>query len=207
MSKLTTLTQRALTGITVKYKFFKNKITLIIETASDHNLFGEVNIILANVQSINIYQDGETLLEDAFNNTFLFEAVSKTRLEHTFDAVSGFNPQQDLEIILPNNGSFITANVDNLTFDLIKGTYFFKLLDVASKNFDGSFVSVKEKNLVKIGDDNYDGIQEDFDENGDTFDYLSIDGQQLTFHFVTEVSSTVGDTNNTNIPLLVINEQ
>ena len=201
---LTTLTNRLLADTTVSYKFFDNKLTIIIDTDAAHNVYGSVNITLANAETQNVYTNAGTLVEDVFNDTFLFTATSTTRLEHSFVMVNGLTPSIS-EIEMPNDGSDITATVDNLLLSIEKGTYFFKLLDVASTVFDGSLVSIQEQGIAFMDSVKYDGVVEDFDEEGLTSLYESIDGQELTFHFPADITSTIGDTNATNIPLLIIN--
>jgi len=198
---LTTLANRLLADTTVSYKFFNNKLTIIVDTDAAHDLFGEVNITLANCAASNIYTDNATLVQNVFNDTFLFEAKSDTRLEHSFACVRGFD-QKDVEVEITNNGSAITATVDNLSITFEKGKYSFKELDVASKDYDGALINLQEKTITAIGATNYNGEVDLYAETADET-YDNIDNQELSFDFSFELS-TSGETLDTNIPLLIL---
>lgn len=198
---LSTFSNRSLADFTVKYKFFQDKLTLILITDAAHKIYGKTKITLANCQNTNIYTGFETLVEDFFNDTHEFEAVSDVRLEKTIDCVRGFFASVD-EVEVDDNGSAITAEIDNLTQNLEAGRYEFKLIDSADSVFDGALVNFQEIRVGTIGGDNLSGIIDTYsEEDSDTYD--SIDNQELTFNYLTELSIS-GETGNTNIVMQII---
>ena len=198
---LTTFANRSLTSFAVKYQFFNDKLKIIIITDAAHKLYGDVNITLANCESKNVYSDAATLIEDVFNNTFLFSATSTTRLEHTFACSNGFNPSVS-EITVSDDGSAITAVVDNLLLEIEKGNYCFKLLETADSVFSTALVNFQEQEIITINSVSYDGKIDTYAETADSA-YEAIDNQELSFDFKTEISIT-DDTATTNIPMLII---
>jgi len=197
--KITTLRTGALTLDTVKYKFNADGyLTIEIRTDADHGIYGEVNVTLANVKDLNVYDIDGNLVEDFFNNTFLFKKYSDDRLVYTQRIRSGIAQSESL-ITLTNNGSAIEATVANSSIDLAAGTYNFNLLDTDDSEFSTSLISIKQLNL---GSTDVDGIESVFDEAGDG-DYLSINGQDLTFQTTARVSLKDDDSGTTNIPLVI----
>lgn len=204
---LTTLTQRLLTGAIPKYKFFNKKLHIFIDIEAGHAILGEVNVNLANIQSLNVYNN-QTLIENFFNGTFKFEAISDTRLESIHDITSGFEPSLN-EIDLDDNGEDeILITVDNIVVKLPAGEYVFKLIDTEISNFDNAKITLKEKNIAKIGESSLDGVEDIFSENTfvdvDSKTYQTIDNQELTFDF-TAVVGLLNKGDDTNIPLLINN--
>lgn len=202
---LTTLTQRVLANAVPKYKFFDGKLHIFIDVETRHNVVGEVNVTLANIQSLNAYVN-ETLIKDFFNDIFKFKAISDTRLESIQNITSGFSPSLS-EITLNDNGDDeITVTIDNITFELSAGKYVFKLLDTEIVDFDGAKITLQEKNIAKIGDSYLNGIKDIFAENTfvdeDEKTYQTIDNQELTFDNESVVALLNKGTD-TNIPLLI----
>lgn len=198
---LTTFASRSLLNFTVKYKFLDNKLTLILITDDTHKIYGKTKITLANCQNKNIYTGYETLVEDFFNDTHEFEAVSTTRLEKTIECFRGFTPSAD-EVEVLNNGSAITAQIDNLNKNLEAGRYEFKLIDSADSVFDGALVNFQEIKVGKIGNTDLSGLIDTYAEI-DSADYESIDNQELTFNYLTELLIS-DETANTNIVMQII---
>ena len=196
---LTTLRTGALTLSSVQYKFDANKrLTIKLTTTGNHLLYGDVNIILANVLDINIYDKDSLLVEDFFNDTFLFSRTGATTLEYSVEINSGI-AQATSFTTLTNNGSAITATVANSSIDLNAGSYNFALLDTADSEFSTSTISIKQLDLGGTG---VDGVESVFDELGNG-DYLSINGEDLTFDFPARVSIKDNDAGTTNIPILI----
>ena len=110
---LTTLTQRDLSSFTLKYKFLNRKLSLYIDVPAGHELFGDVNIELSNCQSINIYNSLGILVEDVFNDTFLFKAISSTRLEYSIGCNSGL-PESVAEVAVSDNESSAGGKVSGI---------------------------------------------------------------------------------------------
>jgi len=198
---LLTFANRSLADFTVKYKFFENKLTLIIETDNPHKVVGKTQITLANCQATNIYTGYETVVSDFFNATHEFEAVSTTRLEKIIDCYRGFHTSAD-EVEVQNNGSAITAEIDFLSQNLEAGRYEFKLISSVDNVFDGALINFQEKRLGTIGETNLSGLIDTYAEVADA-DYESIDNQELIFNTLTEMSIS-GSTSNTNIFVQVI---
>jgi hypothetical protein len=198
---LLTFANRSLSNFTVKYKFLDNKLTLILITDAAHKIYGKTKITLANCQNTNIYTNYETLVEDFFNDSHEFLAVSTTRLEKTIDCYRGFVPSAE-EVEVADNGSAITAEIDNLSQSLEAGRYEFKLIDSADSVFDGAFVNFQEIKVGKIGNTDLSGLIDTYAEL-DSADYESIDNQELTFNYLTELSIS-DETANTNIVMQII---
>lgn len=197
--KITTLRTGALTLSTVKYKFnASGYLSIELTTSDNHKIYGDIDITLANVKNINIYGANENLIENFFNKTFSFTRTSDTQLVSSQNIKSGIE-QSESFITLPNSGTSITATVANSFFDLKAGTYNFNLLDTADSDFSTSLISIKELNL---GQTNIDGLESVFDKEGLT-DYLSINGQDLTFKTTARVSIKNNNSNVTNIPLVI----
>ena len=198
--KVTTLRTGALTLTSVQYKFDASKrLTIKLTTTGSHLLYGDVNITLANVKDINIYDKDGVLVEDFFNSTFSFVRTAATTLEYSQVINSGVT-QSESFATLDNNGSAITVTVANSSFDLEAGTYNFNLLDTADSEFSTSKVSIKQIDIEATG---ADGVESLFDELGATADYLSINGQDLTFQTTARVSLNANDAGVTNIPLVI----
>lgn len=196
---ITTLRTGALTLSSIQYKFDANKrLTVKITTSASHKIYGEVNIILANVKKTNIYDKSKSLIEDYFNNTLKFTRTGSTTLEYSEVITSGVE-QAETFTTLDNNGTPITATVDNASIDLSAGQYNFLLLDTADSVFSGAKIGIKQKNIENVG---VDGLTSSFDENG-LADVLSINNQDLTFKFSANVSLIDNDANVTNIPLII----
>jgi hypothetical protein len=196
---LTTLRTGALTLTAVQYKFDANKrLTIKLTTDGSHKLYGDVNITLANVLSINIYNSSGNLASNFFNGIFLFSRTGATTLEYSVNINSGI-AQTESFVTLSNNGSAITATVVNSSFQLEPGTYNFLLLDTADSAFSTSQVAVKQLDLENSG---VDGVPSLYDEEG-AADYLSINGQDLTFKYRAEVYINANDAGVTNIPLVI----
>lgn len=198
--KVTTLRTGALTLTSVQYKFDESKrLTIKLTTTGSHKLYGDINVALANVKTINIYDKDGVLVENFFNDTFSFVRTGATTLEYNQIINSGIT-QSEYFATLDNNGSAITATVSNSSFDLEAGTYNFNLLDTADSEFSTSKVSIKQ---IDIEDTETDGVESLFDELGATTDYLSINGQDLTFQTTARVSLNANDAGVTNIPLVI----
>ena len=196
---LKTLRTGALTVTSVEYTFDANKrLTVKITTTGNHKLYGNTNIVLANVKNINIYNKEGTLLENYFNNTFSFTRTGATTLEFSEIINSGM-PQSEAFATLENNGTNITATVSNASFVLSAGIYNFLLLDTADTVFSTSTISIKQNNIEGYG---LDGVESIFDEDG-AADYPSINNQDLTFRFSVTVSIKNDVSGTTNIPLIV----
>lgn len=198
---LLTFANRSLADFTVKYKFFENKLTLIVETDDPHKIVGKTKITLANCQVTNIYTGYETVVTDFFNDTHDFEAVSTTRLEKTIGCYRGFHASSD-EVEVDDNGSAITAEIDFLSQNLEAGRYEFKLISSDDNVFDGALVNFQEKRLGLVDETYLSGLIDTYAEAADA-DYESIDNQDLTFHTLTEMSITE-ETSDTNIFVQVI---
>ena len=201
---LTTLTQRNLIDTTIKYKFINGELTLIIETNAAHNTFGEVNVTLSNCAAINIYTSTENLVTDYFNNSFLFNATTLNRLECSLKVTNGIEPTGE-EIELPNNGTDIVAQIDNLEFFIPLGVYLINLLDSSSTSFDGAKVSFQEQNIINIDGNQFNGLADVFDDGSDQVNYQSVDNQELTFCSTCKIS-VVDNSSGTNIPLFCTRE-
>jgi hypothetical protein len=196
---LTTLRTGSLTLSSVQYKFDANKKLRIKLTASSaHKLYGDVNITLANVKNINIYDKNGLLVEDYFNRTFKFIRTDSTTLEYSETINSGVAQTESLAT-LANNGSSITATIANSSVDLERGIYNFLLLDTVDSDFSTSKISIK---LLNLDNTDIDGIESVFNELGDT-NYLSINNQDLTFDLSARVSIKDNNAGTTNIPLLI----
>lgn len=192
---LTTLTQRDLSSFTLKYKFLNRKLSLYIDVPAGHELFGDVNIELSNCQSINIYNSLGILVEDVFNDTFLFKAISSTRLEYSIGCNSGL-PESVAEVAVSDNGSAIEASVANSSVTIPSGKYIFKLLDTDLTDFDGALITFKESNIASVGETSFSGLTDQFAQvDGDV--NQSIDNEELTFDFdaVMGLSGIGADTN------------
>lgn len=195
---ITTLRTGALTLSSVQYKFDANKLlTIKLTTTGDHKLYGDVNIALANVLDINIYNKDGVLIEDFFNNTFSFSRIGASTLEYSTQINSGV-AQSEVFTTLSDSGSAITATVANNSFSLERGTYNFTLIDSADSVFSTSRVGIRE---VNIGGNGINGIQAEYDELG-VGAYLSIHDEDLTFIYGAEVS-IVSNSGTTNIPLII----
>jgi hypothetical protein len=195
---LTTLRTGALTLTAVQYKFINGILTIKLTTDGSHKLYGNVNITLANVLDINIYDKDRLLVEDFFNATFLFSRTGATTLEYSVDINSGIAQSADFTT-LTNNGSAITATVANASINLGAGNYNFALLDTADSEFSTSTIAIKQLDLGNTG---IDGVESVFDELGEG-DFLSINGEDLTFDFTAQVSIKDNDAGTTNIPILI----
>lgn len=195
---ITTLRTGALTLSSVQYKFDANKLlTIKLTTTGDHKLYGDVNIALANVLDINIYNKDGVLIEDFFNNTFSFSRIGASTLEYSTQINSGV-AQSEVFTTLSDSGSAITATVANNSFSLERGTYNFTLIDSVDSVFSTSRVGIRE---VNIGGNGINGIQAEYDELG-VGAYLSIHDEDLTFIYGAEVS-IVSNSGTTNIPLII----
>ncbi len=195
---LLTLSNRSLADFTVKYEFFENKLTLIVETDNPHKIYGKTKITLTNCQDKNIYTDYETVVEDFFNDTHEVEAVSTTRLEKTIVCYRGF-PHSAEEIEVQNNGSSITAAITNSSVYLEPGKYNFLLLDSEDTEFSTSKISIEQTNIANTG---LSGIGALFNESG-AGDYPSINNSDLTFTNKVLISLHEDDEGVTNIPLFI----
>ena len=198
---LTTLTQRNLSSFTLKYKFINRKLSLYIDIAAGHKLFGDVSIELSNCKSVNIYNSLGVLVENVFNGTFVFKATSSTRLEYSIGCNSGL-PQSIDEVSVPSNGSAIEARVNNISIGIPSGKYIFKLIETNLTDFDGALITFKELDIVSVGETSFNGLTDQFDQvDGDV--NQGIDNEELTFNFnaVMSLSSIGADT---NIPISYI---
>lgn len=200
---ITTLRTGTLTLDAVQYKFDANKrLTIRLITDGAHKLYGDVNITLTNVADINIYDQSGLLVEDFFNDTFLFTRTGATTLEYSQVINSGVAQTESFET-LANNGSAITATVANSSFDLPAGTYNFLLLDTADSVFSISSISIKQLNIGNSGVDGVESLfyeEDDFNANPKEF---SINNVDLTFKFPARVSINSDDSGVTNIPLII----
>lgn len=126
--QMTTLMQAPLTLASVQYQYAQEdlqptKCVIKITTTSAHGIKGDVKIQLANVVVANV--NG---IANYFNTTiFVFRRSGANTLETTFDfnAETFSNAKNILQYqnttgfqTLPNNGSAITANVNNAKFIL-----------------------------------------------------------------------------------------
>jgi hypothetical protein len=197
---ITTLTKRDLVDITTLYTFYKGKLTIIINTLANHNVFGEVNMIMSNAILANIVTKSEGSVPDFFNQARLFKVNSPKQLIHTVDILSGINPSAE-SLILQNNGAPIEVEVDNLSVIISNpGVYTSRLIDDASSIFDGARVTLQEQAILNAGNSNsYNGITDEYAEIADA-NYQTIDNQELTFDFAFKVGVT-NETLNTNIPI------
>jgi hypothetical protein len=197
---LLTFANRSLADFTVKYRFFENKLTLIIDTDNAHEVFGKTKITLAGYAVSNIYTDYETVIADFFNSTHEVEAVSTTRLEKTIECYRGFHASADeVEVETLEDP---TAEIDFLSQNLEAGRYEFKLINSEDNVFDGALVNFQEKRLGLIDDTYLSGLIDTYAETADE-DYESIDNQDLTFNTLTEMSIS-GESSDTNIFIQVI---
>lgn len=125
---MTTLMQAPLTLASIQYQYAQEglqptKCVIKITTTSANGIKGDVKIQLANVVVANV--NG---IANYFNTTpFVFRKSGATTLETTFDfnAETFSNAKDILQYqnttgfqTLPNNGSAITANVNNAKFTL-----------------------------------------------------------------------------------------
>lgn len=198
---LTTLTQRNLSSFTLKYKFINRRLSVYVDIAAGHKLFGDVSIELSNCRSVNIYNSLGVLVENVFNGTFLFKATSSTRLEYSIGCNSGL-PQSIDEVSVPSNGSAIEARVNNISIGIPSGKYIFKLIETNLTDFDGALITFKELDIVSVGETSFNGLIDQFDQvDGDV--NQGIDNEELTFNFnaVMSLSSIGADT---NIPISYI---
>ena len=198
---LTTLTQRNLSSFTLKYKFINRRLSVYVDIAAGHKLFGDVSIELSNCKSVNIYNSLGVLVENVFNGTFLFKATSSTRLEYSIGCNSGL-PQSIDEVSVPSNGSAIEARVNNISIGIPSGKYIFKLIETNLTDFDGALITFKELDIVSVGETSFNGLTDQFDQvDGDV--NQGIDNEELTFNFnaVMSLSSIGADT---NIPISYI---
>lgn len=195
----TTLTTRNLTSPVVKYKF-SNQILSIYIDSNNHKIIGSVKITLANCKVIKGYEDLNTTKEDIFNGTHIFEYETENRLVCNIKLLSGElinNSETELE----NNGSSITALVDNVEHTIEAGTYLFKLIESNISVFDGALLKFQEQDIYK----SYEGKYDIYAENNSN-DYSSINNRQLTFENSAKISiQTIGA--NTNIPILILKTQ
>lgn len=198
---LTTLRTGSLTLSSIQYKFDNNNfLTIKITASSAHKLYGDIKITLANVDTFNITRKDKKVYNDYLNNTFLFSRTGATTLEYKEQILNGIT-KSDSFITLPNNGSAITATIANSFVDLAVGTYNFALLDTVDSEFSTSNIAIKQLNLANTS---INGVESVFDELGEG-DYLSINGQDLTFDFIARVSINNDVTGTTNIPILITN--
>ena len=199
---ITTLRTGSLTLSAVEYKFDANKrLSIKLTTDGAHKLYGDVNIILANVLSISIYDNRGALIENFFNNNFSFSAISSDTLEYSQVINSGVE-QSETFVALADNGSDITATVDNDEIQIPTGKYTFKLIATEDTVFDGALVTFQELNIASIGEASYDGVMDFFAETT-AGNYQTVDNQELTFQFEAKMAlSNKGS--NTNIPILFI---
>jgi len=196
---LTTLRTGSLALSSVQYKFDANKrLTIKLTTSSEHKLYGDVKITLANVKNINIYDSSGNLVEDFFNDTFIFSRAGSTTLEYS-QVINSVASQAESFTVLDDDGNDIEATIDNASFDLPVGTYNFLLLDSENSNFSTSKISAK---LLNIGGTIENGVESLFDELGNG-NYLSINNQELHFQYPARISLYENDAGVTNIPLVV----
>jgi len=196
---ITTLRTGALTLTSAQYKFGADKNLIIRLTASAaHKLYGEVNITLANVLAINIFQKDGAMIADYFNRTLKFTRVSETELEFSEVIDRGIAASETFAT-LTNNGSAITATIANSSFDLPAGSYNFLLLDSADSVFSGATIEAK---LLDVGNTGEDGVPAIFDELG-LGDNFSINNQDLQFSYPARISLVDNNAGVTNIPLII----
>ena len=198
---ITTLRTGALTLSSIQYKFDTLKrLTIRLTTSANHKIYGDVNILLANVLEIDIYTKEGALIQNYFNRTFEFTRISSTILEFSEVIGSGIAPSESFAT-LENDGDPIAATVANSYFDLPAGNYNFLLLDSADSDFSDSQIGIK---MLDIGKTGVNGIESIFDETGEG-DYLSINNQDLSFNYPARISIKNDDSGNTNIPLIINN--
>jgi hypothetical protein len=200
---ITTLRTGALTLLSVQYRFDANKrLTIKLTSDGEHKLYGDVNITLANVADINIYDNQGNLIEDFFNNTFLFSRTGEDTLEYSENINSGV-AQTEASATLADDGDDITATVANSSFDLPAGTYNFLLLDTANSAFSSSAIAIKQLN---VGGTGVDGIESVYYEEDDFIadpKEFSINNLDLVFNFAARVSIKDNNAGVTNIPLII----
>ena len=198
---ITTLRTGLLTLSTVEYKFDSAKrLTIKLTTTSDHLLWGDVNIVLANALDIDIFKENRVLAEDFFNSNFLFTRTSATTLEFSL-IINANNPnitQSDNFITLDNNGSSITATVDNASIFLGLGSWNFLLIDTDT-NFSTSTIGITQTNVGKTG---VDGVQAEYNRDG-AGNVFSINDIDLTFKSTARVELINDVSGITNIPLVI----
>tara|TARA_R110000868_G_C10972986_1_gene771130 strand:- start:22783 stop:23391 length:609 start_codon:yes stop_codon:yes gene_type:complete len=200
---ITTLRTGALTLTSVQYQFDANKLlTIKLTTTGNHTLYGNVNIALANVLAINVYDINGALITDFFNETFSFKRTGAATLEYTQTIQSGIAQSIPLST-LTNNGAGITATVANASFDLVAGTYNFLLLSTADSVFSTSKVSIKQLDVGGTGVDGVESLFYQVDDLAANPQEFSINNVDLTFNFSTRVSINADVSGTTNIPLII----
>lgn len=196
---ITTLRTGALALTSAQYKFGADKTLIIRLTASAaHKLYGDVNITLANVLAINIFQKDGAMIADYFNRTLKFTKISGTELEFSEVIDRGIAASETFSN-LTNNGSAITATIANASFDLPAGTYNFLLLGSADSVFSGAKIQSQLLNVAKTEED---GVPRIFDQLGEN-DFLSINGLDLQFSYPARISLVNNNAGITNIPLVI----
>ena len=196
---ITTLRTGALALTSAQYKFGADKtLTIRLTASAAHKLYGDVNITLANVLAINIFQKDGAMIADYFNRTLKFTKISDTQLEFSEVIDRGIAASETFAN-LTNNGSAITATIANASFDLPTGNYNFLLLDSADSVFSGATIEAKLLNIGKTGEN---GIPAVFDETGEG-EYFSINNQDLQFSYPARISLVNNNVGVTNIPLII----
>lgn len=202
MLSQTTLKTGSISIDSLEYKFDADKnLTIKINTSSDHLIVGEVYATLANVEEKNIYDNNLNLIEDIFNNTFLFKATSKTSLEHVVKIKSGLIQTENF-LTLNDNGTDITVDIENDSIELDAGVYLFKLTNEINTDFDGATIKISELKVSSDGEEFYSGFSKEYSDD-DSELYDSIDDQELTFDYKVRIELN-NATSNTNIPLVII---
>lgn len=182
---ITTLTSRELTGTNIKFSFIDKTLRIVIQTAEPHKVFGQVNITLSNASIITAYKLDRTLIDDLFNQTFKFTAISAVELESIIPLLSGVS--QTVELVLIPTSSAVVANIDNLSVDIPRGIYTFRLINSVDSVFaSGDLIAIQELSIASVGGTLFDGKIDYFDENGDN--QASINGQELTFDYNAKVT-------------------
>lgn len=135
--KETTFTNRTLSGFVLKYKFdiTTNKVKLFLDVS--HNVIGVVKIKIENCINKDIYSN-RVKKNDIFNGTFDFKYINQTRLEAVLDTFDDHTLQTAQEIIMPDNGTAISAKIENTEIILGELTdKFMVLFDTTTPVIDG----------------------------------------------------------------------
>jgi len=196
---ITTLRTGALALTSAQYKFGADKtLTIRLTASAAHKLYGDVNITLANVLATNIFQKDGAMIENYFNRTLKFTRISATQLEFSEVIDRGIAASETFAN-LTNNGSAITATINNASFDLPAGTYNFLLLNSTDSVFSTSKIQSQILDVAGTGEA---GVPRFFDEIGEG-DFLSINGLDLQFSYAAQISLFENDAGITNIPLVI----
>jgi hypothetical protein len=127
-----------------------------------------------------------------------FTRISATKLEFSEVINQGIAASETFAN-LTNNGSAITATINNASFDLPAGTYNFLLLDSADSVFSTSKIQSQILDVAETGEA---GVPRVFDQTGEG-DFLSINGLDLQFSYAAQISLLENDAGITNIPLVI----